>query len=82
MPQNVVGTIIKLLVASLVLGFILKALDIDPRDLLLNFGETIQHVFSWAGEFVASSMQYVLVGAVIVVPVWLIVFLVGKLKGK
>lgn len=82
MPRNVIGTVLKILLASLVLGFILKVLEIDPKDLLLNFGETVQKAFAWAGEFVASSMEYVLVGAVIVVPIWLIVFLVGRLKGK
>ena len=82
MPQNVIGTIFKILIASLVLGFILKFLEIDPKDLLLNFGETIQSAFAWAGEFVASSVEYVLIGAVIVVPIWLIVFLIGKLGKK
>lgn len=82
MPQNVIGTILKILVASLVLGFILKFMEIDPKDLLLNFGETFQSAFAWAGDFVAGSIEYVLIGAVIVVPIWLIVFFVGKLKGK
>jgi len=49
---------------------------------LLNFGETVQSAFAWAGDFVAGSIEYVLIGAVIVVPIWLIVFFVGKLKGK
>lgn len=82
MPQNVLGTIIKIVLASLILGFVLKFFEIDPKDLLMNFSDTIQSAFSWAGEFVAGSIQYVLVGAVIVVPVWLIVFFVGKLRGK
>jgi hypothetical protein len=82
MPQNVIGTVFKILLASLVLGFILKFLEINPKDLLLNFGETFRSAFAWAGDFVAGSVEYVLIGAVIVVPVWLIVFLVGKLKGR
>lgn len=82
MPQNVIGTILKILLASLVLGFILKFLEISPKDLLLDFGTTVQKAFAWAGDFVAGSIEYVLVGAVIVVPIWLIVFLLGRLKGK
>lgn len=82
MPQNVLGTIIKIVLASLILGFLLRFFEIDPKDLLLNFSDTIKNTFSWAGEFVAGSMEYVLVGAVIVVPIWLIVFFVGKLRGK
>lgn len=82
MPQNVIGTIFKLLLASLILGFVLNFFEIDPKDLLQNFGETIQNLFAWAGDFVAASVQYVLVGAVIVVPIWLIVFLFGKFTKK
>ena len=82
MPQNVLGTVIKIVLASLVLGFVLRFFDINPKDLLSNFGETVQKAFAWAGDFAAGSIEYVLVGAVIVVPIWLIVFLVGKLRGK
>ncbi len=82
MPKDALGTVIKIVLASLILGFILRWLEIDPRDLLLNFGDTVQKAFAWAGDFVAGSVEYVLVGAVIVVPIWLIVFLVGKLRGK
>lgn len=82
MPQNVLGTIIKIVLASLILGFVLRFFEIDPKDLLLNFGDTIKSAFSWAGEFVSGSIEYVLVGAVIVIPIWLIVFLVGKLRGR
>lgn len=82
MPQNVLGTIIKIVLASLILGFVLRFFEIDPKDLLLNFSDTIKGAFSWAGEFVSGSIEYVLVGAVIVVPIWLIVFFVGKLRGK
>lgn len=82
MPSNVLGTVLKILIASLILGFILKFFEINPKDLLLNFGATVQKAFAWAGDFVAGSMEYVLLGAVIVVPVWLIVFLVGKLRGR
>ena len=38
MPKNVLGTVFKILLASLVLGFILKFLEIDPKDLLLSRG--------------------------------------------
>ena len=82
MPQNVLGTIIKIVLASLILGFVLRFFEIDPKDLLLNFGDTIKSAFSWAGEFVSGSIEYALVGAVIVIPIWLIVFLVGKLRVK
>tara|TARA_A100001391_G_scaffold42352_1_gene24623 strand:- start:339 stop:587 length:249 start_codon:yes stop_codon:yes gene_type:complete len=82
MPSNVLSTLFKILLASLILGFLLKFFEIDPKDLLLNFGQTLRNMFAWAGDFVAGSVEYVLIGAIIVVPVWLIVFFAGKLRGK
>tara|TARA_R110002167_G_scaffold91024_2_gene244776 strand:+ start:91 stop:339 length:249 start_codon:yes stop_codon:yes gene_type:complete len=82
MPSNVLSTLFKVLLASLILGFLLKFFEIDPKDLLLNFGQTLRNMFAWAGDFVAGSVEYVLIGAIIVVPVWLIVFFAGKLRGK
>lgn len=82
MPKNVIGTIIKIVVASLVLGFIVKFLEIKPTDLWQNFGETLRRAFDWAGDFVAGSVEYILIGAVIVVPIWAIIFLVGRFRGR
>ena len=82
MPSNVLSTLFKILLASLILGFLLKFFEIDPKDLLLNFGQTLRSMFAWAGDFVAGSVEYVLIGAIIVVPVWLIVVFAGKLRGK
>ncbi len=82
MPQNVISTLIKLLVASLVVGLVLSFFDIDPRELIANFGKTIQDVFDLLSGWVAGAVKYVLLGAVIVVPIWAIVFFFGKLTGK
>lgn len=82
MPKDILGTVIKIVLASLVLGFILKFLDIKPTELWKDFGGTIKRAFDWAGDFVAGSIEYVLVGAVIVVPIWAIVFLIGKIRGR
>jgi hypothetical protein len=70
--SNPIGTIIKLLVASLIVGWILKALDMDARKLLESFGgfaDTLMDIFA---GFVGLAAGPILVGAVIVVPIWLI----------
>lgn len=82
MPKNVVGTIVKIVVFSLVIGFILKFLEIRPTDLWQDFGNSLKKAFDWAGDFVAGSVEYILVGAVIVVPIWLVVFLFDKFKKR
>jgi len=49
---------------------------------LANFGETAQKIFSLVARFIEWSVKYVLLGAVIVMPIWLIFFLIGKARGK
>jgi len=82
MPTNVRETIIKLLVLSFVVGILLATFDVDPRQLLANFGETIEEIFAVITRFVEWSVKYVLLGAVVVIPIWLILFLLRKITGK
>lgn len=56
--------------------------DINPKELLANFGETVQDIFALAVRFIEWSVKYVLLGAVVVVPIWLILFLINKARGK
>lgn len=82
MPAHVRETIIKLLVLSFVVGILLAFFEVDPRQLLANFGTTIEEIFAVIARFVEWSVKYVLLGAVVVIPIWLIMFLLGKLSGK
>ena len=73
---------IQLLVASLVEGLLMRWFGVTPRSLIANFGETIEHIFSAAVSFANWAIDYVLLGAVIVVPIWLASFLLKLVKGK
>jgi hypothetical protein len=84
MPQTIGRTIFKLLLASLVVGLAMRWLGVTPRSLIANFGETIEHLFGATAHFANWAIDYVLVGAVIVVPIWLVGFLLkmaGRKKG-
>lgn len=82
MPKGIGSTIVKLLVASLLVGLVMRWFDITPRSLIANFGETIGRAFDRMANFAGWAVDYVLVGAVIVVPIWLAMFLFNRLKGK
>jgi hypothetical protein len=75
-------TIIKLAVASLIVGLFLGFFNIDPRELLAEFGDTVQKIFSIVASVVEWGVKYVLLGAVVVVPIWLIFFLIGRMRGR
>ena len=82
MSPQVKETAIKLIVASLVVGLFLGFFDIDPRELLADFGETVQKIFSVVASIVEWAVKYLLLGAVVVVPVWLIFFLIGRIRSN
>ena len=82
MPPHVRETVVKLAVASLIVGLFLGFFDIDPRELLADFGETVQQIFSVVASVVEWIVKYLLLGAVVVVPVWLIFFLIGRVKRR
>lgn len=82
MPRNVLSTVLKLLLASLIVGMIMRWLDVTPRSLIANFGHTVERAFSAVSGFLGWALDYMLLGACIVLPIWLIVFLIDRAKGK
>ncbi|TNB48656.1 hypothetical protein FF124_05875 [Martelella lutilitoris] len=70
---TVIGTIVRLLVVSLIVGFILSALNIYPLDLWYGvidfFGNLWRRGFAALGEI----GHYFVLGAIIVVPVFIII---------
>jgi len=66
------STILKLVIYSLVVGLVLSFFDITPLGLLKNFGETIREIFDLVTRNVGKLFGYILLGAVIVVPIFAI----------
>ena len=46
MPADLKDTIIKIVVFSFIVGILLSFFEINPKELLANFGETVQDIFS------------------------------------
>lgn len=80
--NSIVSTIVKLLIASLIIGMLLTFFDITPERLLASFGETVQRIFQIVVSFGEWSIRYILVGAVVVVPIWLIMLLLRVARRK
>lgn len=78
--SNPITTILKLLVLSLLVGLGLHWLDLTPLDLIENLGESARRFFEWLRGFLGWAVDYVLVGAMIVVPLWLIMLLVNRFR--
>ena len=82
MPRITASTVVKLLLASLVVGLILAWLNVSPQELVSGlFGEARQMLDNAVGTF-GWAFSYILLGAVIVVPVWLISYLLKAAQNR
>jgi hypothetical protein len=82
MQKSVLSTIVKLAIFSLLVGFALVFFGIEPTDLVKGLGSTVVKIYELVLEFLHASIKYVLIGAVVVVPVWLVFYLIGLAKKK
>lgn len=67
-----IGVFFRLLIISLAVGALLMWLDIHPLDILHGVERFFRRVWMMGFDAVRELFTYVLAGAVIVVPVWLL----------
>ena len=70
MPSRLGPLLIKLLVISFFVGLILSFFSVNPRELLSLLGDTGKQIFQIIADFFEWALQYILLGAVVVVPIW------------
>ena len=75
------GTIIRLVVASLIVGLIMKWSGFTPITLLHFLGDSFRDIFNNIGAVASTVGEWLLLGATIVVPVWLVMRLLGGKRG-
>ncbi|MBT3237366.1 MAG: hypothetical protein HOL37_00665 [Rhodospirillaceae bacterium] len=76
------STIIKIAVGSLLLGLLLSFFSISPRNLLEGLGSTALEIFDIIAGMLAWAVEYILIGAIVIVPIWLVLVLWRKFRGK
>ncbi len=76
------ATIVKLVILSLIVGFALHTLNIRPEDLLNFLGDTVAGIFRWLVEHTRDAVPYILTGAAVVVPIWLVFALLRMVRGR
>jgi hypothetical protein len=73
------STILQLVVWSVVVGVVLSALGITPSNIFEQLGLIVRRISDLGFGAVHWAIQYFLLGAVIVVPIWLVMML---LRGR
>ena len=78
-PLAVLG---KLVLLSIVIGVVLSALGLDPWNIVTSVQRLIRDIWNMGFDAVRWLWQYFLLGAVLVIPIWLILRLVRAPKGR
>ena len=78
-PLAVVG---RLVLVSILVGVVLTALGLDPFDIVRSIERLIRQMWNMGFDTIRWLWRYFLLGAVIVIPVWVIVRLINAPRGR
>ena len=79
---NVIGTAVKLLVASLIVGAIMTWLHVDALGMLRGAADAVRNLAASLGDIFNWAVAPILLGATVVLPLWLISLVVKRVKGR
>jgi hypothetical protein len=74
--------VVRLILLSIVIGVLLSALGLDPWNILQSVERLIRRILDLGWDAVAWLWRYFLLGAVLVIPIWVIVRLVRSSQGR
>ncbi len=66
------AVLVRLLVLSLIVGVILSALGITPQNFFFQINVLLQRIYDLGVGAFQSIVEYLVLGAMVVVPIWLI----------
>jgi hypothetical protein len=75
MLEDFLHTLIKVLVASLIVGTILAHFGITTQELLRGFGLSTDRVIDLGRKGVAWVLPNLMLGALVIIPIWFVIFL-------
>jgi hypothetical protein len=78
-PLAVLG---KLVLLSILIGVVLSALGLDPWNIVASIRRLILDIWDMGFDAVRWLWRYFLLGAVLVIPIWLLLRLVRAPKGR
>jgi hypothetical protein len=78
-PLAVLG---RLILASILVGVVLSVLGLDPWNILESVENFVRGIWNMGFDAVRWVWRYFLLGAVIVLPIWLIVRLINAPRGR
>lgn len=78
-PLAVLG---RLVLVSILVGVVLSTLGLDPFDIVRSVERLVQSIWNMGFDAFRWLWRYLLLGAVIVVPIWIVMRLINAPRGK
>jgi hypothetical protein len=75
MLSRLTRTVVKVLVASLIVGTILAHFGLTANELMQAAGLSTEHIEDLAREGLAWALPNLLLGSLVIVPVWFLLYL-------
>ena len=66
---------LKIIIASLLVGFVLSAMNITAEQVLNDVGVTPDKILLWMQNAMNWALPNIMLGSIIIVPVWIVVYL-------
>ena len=82
MGGSPLGVLVRLILLSILVGVILAAFGINPANIVDRLASLFRTVWNMGWDAVRWVWQYFLLGAAIVIPLWLIMRLVRAPRGR
>src|SRR5487761_1985925 len=78
-PMAVLG---RLILVSILVGVVLAALGLDPYDIVHSVERLVRSIWNMGFDAFRWLWRYFLLGAVIVIPIWILMRVVNAPRGK
>ncbi|ABE38030.1 DUF6460 domain-containing protein [Rhodopseudomonas pseudopalustris] len=72
----------RLALMSILVGVVLAAIGLDPWNILVSIRLLFQRIWDLGFDAISGVWRYFLLGAVIVIPIWLLTRLFGTPRGR
>ncbi|HUD89090.1 MAG TPA: DUF6460 domain-containing protein [Xanthobacteraceae bacterium] len=73
---------LRLILLSILVGVVLAAIGFDPWNIVVSIRRLFDWIYNLGFDAISGLWRYFLLGAVIVVPIWLISRLLGAPRGR
>ncbi|KAB2920536.1 MAG: integrase [Hyphomicrobiaceae bacterium] len=79
--DSIVGTLVRLVLLSIAVGIVFSVLNITPYNLVDRLQQIIRNIMNLGFDAFGWAINYFLLGAIIVFPIWFVVRLFRRTPG-